>query len=287
MNKFSTFITENLITYLNQEDSYIQFETGMFELSFQKRSDLMLDWSKIQKLTNSLKNKLDKKFENIIEYCKVLIKESLIYESLGLDITIKSDLMQVTEIENIKIDPYKIYFITPKLVKFLNVKDDFCYNLQITEKNIEDLLLRERCSIVMLKNILMSLFSNNGKLLREQKQMQASMIEPKIIIDKNSYVIDGKHRLIILYLIGAKRIKCVEVDFKSQDNAEPLQKCTLDNIDALIDLEIFIKKSEINDEFYKFCMNLLPICQNDHEKDPDLIKRKILAKWISKIPLDN
>lgn len=288
MNIFSTFITKNLIDYLNEEDAYLQIESGVFQLVFQKKTESKLDWDKLQRLTSSLSEGSPTKYSNMNEYCKNIIEKSLLYEPLGLDITIRIDLMQVSEIEQIQIDSSKVFLLTPKLLQNFALDKTFRFTMKIVERDIDRIILNNKCSLEMLKNILLSLFSNNGKLLREQKQIQYSNIDPKLIIDNKMHLIDGVHRLVILYLLGAKKVRCVEVDAEYDHKVTPLTvppKCSLDNIDALIDLEIFIRTNKINEEFIKFCKSVSPPCIID--KEVDLLKRRILAKWISKIPLEN
>lgn len=282
MDIFSVLITKNLIEYLNDSDPFIQIECGIFNISFQKRSDRPLEWSKIDHLTKSF---TFDRFVNITSYCHSLLDHAIMYEPLGLDVTISVDLMQIETLENIKFTNENVFWTTQKLVEKLGVKIDFPFKYRLVERSIDSLNLLDGFTLDDLKNILMCLFTDNARLIREQKRIaNCEDIETKIIIDKTSNVLEGRHRVAVLHLLGIKRpIRCIEIDINTNKNLIKWEQDT--NQDLLNDLNAYISTNdELSHTFPDMCVRIAPVlCAT--ESNLEIIKQTILSNWIKKLPI--
>lgn len=272
-------ITKKLIDYLNNDDPYIKYECGIFEISFQRRNDNKIEWEKINELIKSYKYS---PYTGITSYCQELLTYSILFETYGLDVTIKIDLLRVQSFEGIKFSNENIYFTTEKILNMVPlVNGEFPYEYSLIEKRIENIT----CSTFTLsdiKNILVSLFSNEARLAIEQKRVcDCSDIETKIIIDKNSYVLDGKHRLALLYLLNIKRpVNCLQLNVYTKN---PTQVHAEQDPKTVFDLIAFIRCNEnILTNFNNFCEKVSPSLYVS-ESNIEVIQQKILTNWISKL----
>lgn len=323
MHIFKTFITKDLINYLNNEDPYLQIETGIFQLAFQKRSDTKLDWTKIESLTDSrdayLQPDRSEEYIDLNNYCKQIMEKSILYEPFGLEITIRIDIQQVGYIEDLKLSNDNAFFITPKVIQSLGLNtqnitetsmhNSICLNqCKIVERELKQLRVDCKLSCEIFKNILMSLFTNESQLMREQKRINhATNIESKIVINKKNVIIDGLHRYLILNLLSENpmlqnetpnkfKIKCILIDDaigeSSQAHTRLNEKTTGKTpnveVEILSELEDFISgNSLLYDQFSDYCIYDKNSPDSRSNSDLTSRKKKILEKWIRNIIYKN
>lgn len=272
-------ITKNLIDYLNNDDPFIKYECGIFEISFQRRNDNKIEWQKINELIQSFKYS---PYTGITSYCQELLSNAILFETHGLDVKIKIDLLQVQLFEGIKFSNENVFFTTDKILNIVPpVNGEFSHEYSLVEKRSENIIC-STFTMTDIKNILVCLFSNEGRLAIEQKRVcDCNDIETKIIIDKNSNVLDGKHRLAILCLLNIKRpINCIQLNVYTKNSKPIVYKQNPNNVYELI---AFLRCNEkLSKNFERFCEKIAPSLYVS-ESNIEVIQHRILQNWISKL----
>lgn len=279
MDIFSTFITKNLIDYLNNDDTYYQIECGIFNLTFQRKKDEQIDWNLVKELTNSMKMV---EYIQIGDYIDAVTERCIMYESCGLDVTIWVDLMRIAQLENIRLCNNNIFCLTDKIIDKLSITNECLHDFKIITCDITKVRM-ETCTITDLKNILSTLFTDDGRLTKEQKR--AIDFEPKIVVDQNLNVLDGKFRILVLHLLDITTIKCYQITCIT-DKIKFIPKCEC-SFAILLELENYIKQNPI---IYKGIVKFANKCNipiDTNKEENSLLIRTVLDKWLNKIPINN